>query len=344
MDNSYEELLNKVKDLEKENASLRAWQGEMNKIVGQMMDILEQQKNDVRNTQQYAYVNRLRIESLPYEIMDPTYKPQVFVPQVMSVEETRRQVVEEGKSIGRYGDGEFGIIAGVGRWNFQSANPLLAEKLIRVLKATEEKFIVGINPNFYGNMEHLSDADADGVRAYMRPAVRKLHAQLLDPDKIYGQTGINNINSDEDVSSLRKIWDQKKCIFIEGRHTCMGVGNTLFDNCSSIERIICPAENAVDKYDEIMHEAVKQPKDKLILLALGPTATALAYDLFLEGYQAVDIGHIDLVYEKYIRKLDNLEDVSIPFKYCNWDEVGERRQIPESDDDTYKSQIIKEVL
>ena len=35
----------------------------------------------------------------------------------------------------------------------------------------------------------------------------------------------------------------------------------------------------------------------LFLIALGPTATVLAYDLFKAGYQAIDIGHVDIEYE-----------------------------------------------
>ena len=123
----------------------------------------------------------------------------------------------------------------------------------------------------------------------------------------------------------------------------MGVGNDLFDNCKSIERILCPSENAIDRYDDIMDAVLKQPKDKLILLALGPTATALSYDLFKEGYWSVDIGHIDLYYEKYIRNLSLLQDVSIPFKYCSWDEIGERRQIEDITDPVYQTQVIERI-
>jgi len=30
---------------------------------------------------------------------------------------------------------------------------------------------------------------------------------------------------------------------------------------------------------------------------LGPTTTVLAYDLYKNGYQAIDIGHVDLEHE-----------------------------------------------
>ena len=82
----------------------------------------------------------------------------------------------------------------------------------------------------------------------------------------------------------------------------MGVGNDLFDNAKSIRWILCPAENAFSCCGEIrakIRELV--PKDRLIRLALGPTVTVLAHDLFLDGYQAVDIGHVDISYERYLR-------------------------------------------
>ena len=39
--------------------------------------------------------------------------------------------------------------------------------------------------------------------------------------------------------------------------------------------------------------------EKLILLMLGPTAKVLGFQLSREGYQAIDIGHIDSEYEWY---------------------------------------------
>ena len=78
----------------------------------------------------------------------------------------------------------------------------------------------------------------------------------------------------------------------------------------------------------------------MLLLALGPTATALAYDLHKEGYQAVDIGHVDLIYESFIRKITNLNSVNIPYKYCRVDECIERRIIEDIDDPEYRNQIV----
>ncbi|MBR5360895.1 MAG: DUF1792 domain-containing protein, partial [Lachnospiraceae bacterium] len=143
---------------------------------------------------------------------------------------------------------------------------------------------------------------------------------------------------------LKRLWDGRDCLFVEGCFTRMGIGNDLFDNCRSIKRILGPATNSFDSYDEIMNEVLKQPKDQLVLIAMGPTATALAYDLYKEGYWAVDIGRVDLIYEKFIANLPDLYSVRIPYKHCNVDESGAGgRVIEDVDDEKYKSQIIARV-
>ncbi|WP_412176646.1 GT-D fold domain-containing glycosyltransferase [Bacillus sp. T3] len=51
-----------------------------------------------------------------------------------------------------------------------------------------------------------------------------------------------------------------------------------------MKRIICPPTDAFAKYEEIMGEVCKQSNKKLVLIALGPTATILSYGLAKHGY------------------------------------------------------------
>ena len=47
------------------------------------------------------------------------------------------------------------------------------------------------------------------------------------------------------------------------------------------------------------------------MIALGPAATVLSYDLAKAGYHALDIGHLDIEYEWFLRKATkkiNIED------------------------------------
>ena len=339
----FDDIISEIKELQSDTNAFKAWQGDVTSLLNQLLDVIKEQKKEIAGLKEYAYINRIRVESLPYELRDREFKSSIFVPRILTKHETRREVIDKKRSLSRFGDGEFGVIAGVGRWNFQGASEALSEKLRKVLDCREEGLLIGLQRRFYGNLEEYSEMDADAVRAYMRPAVRRQHAELLDPDRQYANTLMHEIDNDEELAELKEVWDKRECVFIEGRHTGMGVGNDLFNNCAGIERILAPAENAIDRYDDIMSEAIKQSKDKLFLIALGPTATALSYDLYKEGYQAVDIGHADLYYEKYTRKLGNIQDVSIPFKYCSWDEVGQRREIEDITDDIYKSQIVARV-
>ncbi len=345
-----EEINRKLETLERENAQLKEWQLTMNQIVSQMLELAEAQKgsgekntSEIMKLWEFVSINRWRVDSLPYELRDPDYQSFFFKPHILSLEETRKQLITEKKSIARFGDGEFAAIACQKRWNFQGVSKWLSEKLLQVLQTNEEGFLIGLHSTFYRNLEDLPELDADGIRAYLRPDVRRLHAKLLSRDQIYAEALFHRIVSEEDVRELKKLWDGQKCVFIEGVHTGMGVGNDLFDNCDQIERILCPAENAVDRYDEIMNEALKQPKDKLILLALGPTATALSYDLYKSGYRSIDAGHIDLVYEKYIRGFQDLYRVKIPYKYCSADERNAGRAIEEIRDKAYLEQVVARI-
>ena len=53
----------------------------------------------------------------------------------------------------------------------------------------------------------------------------------------------------------------------------------------------------------------------VFILALGPTATVLAFDLAKHGYRALDLGHFDLQYEHHLRQAK--ERTHIAGKYNN---------------------------
>ena len=106
-----------------------------------------------------------------------------------------------------------------------------------------------------------------------------------------------------------------------------------------MQRIICPNENAFEKYGQILGAVKKQDKGRLVLLALGPTATILAYDLAKEGFRAVDIGHIDIEYEWYL--MGATEKVAVKNKYTN-EAYGGNQQFG-IEDKEYEKQIVVKV-
>ena len=163
-------------------------------------------------------------------------------------------------------------------------------------------------------------------------------AYITRPYAIYAD---NNTDAPKKrFDELKKIWNGKKLLIIEGEKTRMGVGNDLFDNAEGIKRILCPAECAFDRYADILSFALKQDKDCLVLIALGPTASVLAYDMAKAGFWALDIGHIDIEYEWMLAGKGGRVD--IPNKYVNEVEGGER--VEEYVNEEYEKQIIGSFL
>jgi hypothetical protein len=85
---------------------------------------------------------------------------------------------------------------------------------------------------------------------------------------------------------------------------------------------------------------VQQDKNRLVLIALGPTASVLAYDMAKAGYQALDIGHIDLEYEWMLKGKG--EKIDIPYKYVN--EVAGGDKVEDITDKDYEKQIVAKVI
>jgi glycosyltransferase family protein len=114
---------------------------------------------------------------------------------------------------------------------------------------------------------------------------------------------------------LKTIWAGRRVIMVEGRLTRFGVGNDLLESAHSVRRIICPERNAYRQYRRIL-DAMPQPDaSTLVLVALGPTAKPLVHELAGRGYQAIDIGHLDIEYEWFLRKATR--KILIPGKYVD---------------------------
>ena len=279
-----------------------------------------------------------------------TAKPEQILGhfKIASPEETLDKILKDKASITRFGDGEFDFIYGVDM-NYQKMDPDLSRRLKEVLLSKEENLIIGI-PNVF-NLEYLEKYVGRAIEfwpGWVNDYKFKI-LKLLERNRQYYSAQITRFyldyidksNVGQYVEKLKLLWDNKDIVIIEGTKSRLGVGNDLFQNAKSIERIICPAESAYGKYDEIMNEAKKVSKDKVIFLALGPTATVLAYDLHKLGYQAIDIGHVDIEYEWFLRKAT--KKIKIEHKYVT--EVADgRTNIEDVTDEKYKSEIIATII
>ena len=268
--------------------------------------------------------------------------------KIASPDETIDKLINDKCSISRFGDGEFDMICGVGM-KYQKYNKELAKRLKQVLDSNEKGLLIGINNVIdLEYSEKYNDFANNFWKGWLHDNKFKL-LKLLSKNKQYYSSNITRFYIDykdkswvgDYVKSLKRIWDNQDVVIVEGEYSRLGVGNDLFDNMKSIQRIICPSENAFEIYDKILNEILKIDKNKMIMLALGPTATVLAYDLFKAGYRAIDIGHVDIEYEWFLRKAT--EKIKIETKYVTEVKNGEN-DIQDIKDEKYEKEIIARIM
>lgn len=241
-------------------------------------------------------------------------------PKIASIDESLDYVLENKVSVARFGDGELALINSVSI-NFQKKDEKLKSRLQEVLKSNNENVIICI-PRTLLSYDNLTKEASDFWKEHLRYH-RAIWYKNIEKNKQYYNTQMTRLYMDyEDKSNcsrwfekIKRIWEDRDIVIVEGEYSKLGIGNDLFKNAKSIQRIIGPSENAFDKYDLILNQVKKVSTEKLILIALGPTATVLAYDLSLSGYQAIDIGHIDIEYEWFLKKAKN--KFAIKDKYTN---------------------------
>lgn len=294
----------------------------------------------------YEKLYRMKIDNLKYELIDEMKKSDYLLPQIAPLDKTLDLIINKRCSIARFGDGEFGLIDKHRFHKFQKNDDQLAQRLLEVLNADDDGCLIAIADN-YGSLEQMTDRGAESIRKYMTSGAREIQMRLLNLKREYHNAYLtrpyiyfkDKENAGERFNNIKKIWDKRDIVIIEGHETRLGLGNDLLDNAVSVRRILGPSTNAFDYYDKIMEFALKIEKDALFLLALGPTATVLAYDLYKNGYQAIDIGHIDVEYEWFKMGVEN--PVKLDNKYVCEAPSGDIVETVQ--DDEYLKQIIARI-
>lgn len=267
--------------------------------------------------------------------------------QILDNWATLDYLLEHKCSLSRYGDGEFTVMFGGGN-GFQVPDEKLQRRLLEVIKAQDApNFMVAI-PHPMKSYKGLTNPHAFWPE-YTSRNIAMLRT-LVDKNRLYLNTQVTRFYMEredkshcgEHLDRLKQLWDGKDVYIVEGSMTRSGIGNDLYDKANSIHRIVGYSENAFSHYDEML-TAIKRlvPKDALILLCYGMTATVLAYDLAKLGYRAVDIGHLDIEYE-WLR-MGAFERKLIRGKHVNeLKEVGGAEPEPCADP-LYLSQIVCDI-
>lgn len=285
-------------------------------------------------------------KNVMYEVTDKRLAKDILeIPKILSCDETLNELLKGKKSMCRFGDGEFACISGNLRAKFtMTYSERLAAKLLEVLKSDDEDIMIAIADN-YGNLEKYSESSKREIRNYMSNGAREEHMRLLNLKRTYYNAYVTRPyitfadafteEPEKRFDKIKLLWEGRDVVLIEGVYTRFGVGNDLLSNAGSVIRILGPAVDAINKYDEIFKAAMQEKEDALHLIALGPVATVMAYELAKNGRQAIDIGHLDLEYEWFLR--GEGVRVPVPYKYVNEIDGGEN--VEQIHDEKYESEI-----
>lgn len=292
-----------------------------------------------------VYYSILVVKGAITKFYNELIKKLVQPPIVNSTDETLNKLLNERCSISRYGDGEFSLIYERDLL-FQPYSLELSVRLKNILKSQQQNHIVGI-PDVFKDVNWCTEKSRNYWERYLYRNRNKIY-KILDMKKEYYDSLMTRLYVDhkdkdkakERFEKLKKLWANRDILIVEGEQSRLGVGNDLFNNAHSIKRILCPPKNAFSKYDEILNLVLKHNKSTLILIALGPTATVLAYDLSINDYQAIDIGHVDIEYEWFLQKAS--EKLPVKNKYIG--EIKNGTNVEDISDDKYESEIAKKIV
>ncbi len=210
-------------------------------------------------------------------------------------EEATLDAVLAGKSIARFGDGEFNHVRGNKNVS-QVADPRLTEEITRVLTEPCKPLLVGIptiderNPKCANWRKY-----APGYAAHLNARMAYHSSFISRPDNA---PWINNAEFFDKIESLWK--DQYVTLVANGVRSLKkeflhetGAKDVFFVQCSY--------RDSYAQIDELESQVIAQGAER-VLLCCGPTATVLAWRLARCGYHALDLGHVGMFWRSYARE------------------------------------------
>jgi len=202
--------------------------------------------------------------------------------------ETLKQMLL-GKSIARYGDGEFNIVKG-GNCVSQVGHVELTDELKKILKSDNDKCLIGI-PNM----------TEDSPKAANWNKYKQKYATFMNPKKIYYSSFITRPDSAPWIDTelywtmTEDLWRGKDVVLVHGGERSLRP--EMMTSAHKLVEVISTRRDAFFEIDKLEKE-IKSHGIQRVIMCLGATATCLAHRLSLQDFHALDVGHIGMFMRK----------------------------------------------
>lgn len=253
------------------------------------------------------------IEECAYELEE--YKARLTKLQVLDSEQTIKMLENYPKSYTRYGDGEIHIMQGKDQ-AFQKYEPELARKMLDILAKKREDVYVGLNHAYFESPLNFAERNRKFYRVN-GTIYRRFFSEHCDASSLYLDASCfgayyrfgDNYDYEAHYDRIKALFAGKKIAIVSGEGVVEKLEFDVFEAAKEKMIVHGPRIHAFSEYDALLKKIdEKVPKDYLVCLILGQTATVLVPDLTDRGYMAWDVGHVAKDYDAYMKKTEKTQE------------------------------------
>ena len=217
---------------------------------------------------------------------------------IMDAKATVKEILN-GKSLIRFGDGEFGIYNGANihyqKWSKELKERFDEIKSVYVNSPRTCPYLLAVPRVFM----KCSGFKLLKKRVYVSSWARSRtdFIRRFPQNIVYGDAFVFE-KANREV--YKKIWSdtgkEKKIVFIHNNAEYAKAFESTYD--LQVFFCKCPPENAFEKIDEVKADITDLIKKNglsadnvMFLISMGPAGKVLAFDLSMQGYHCIDTGH-----------------------------------------------------
>lgn len=235
-------------------------------------------------------------------------------PTVMSTKQTLDRVIYDKASLCRYGDAEFDISNQENENDtYQKPSPELTKRLQEIITSKPQKNLLVCIPPFNSRTNNIKNFYGK-LSFWQWYWLNKF--ELIKPlltNSIYGNSFVTRetVFHENDLIYIKQLWDNRCVVFVYSLKGRFETDSILFNNIKEKHNVLIPPVHAFSEYSSILEKCCAFDQDTLFLIAAGPTATVLAFDLTQLGYQALDVGHLPNAYDEYLGEIIAPEEIPL---------------------------------